>query len=1706
MNRGLSWALNVELADAASKPLLGFARTVQRTEKQTERAGAAAKAAGVDLKDLGGAARYTQSEFDQLTAAEKRAVVESTKLGTNYGKVALGAVQLEKKLDAARGAQEKLNDVQQEGSRLGGKLKGGALAGGAIVGAALSQGINGALDIQAGRANLKARMGLTAVDARRAGRVAGTLYSKAYGESMESVNDAVTAVGQNISRIADTSKADLERITGNTLNLQQAFGAEAQETTRTVGALVKNGMAKDVEEAFDLITTGYQRGADKGGEFLDTLNEYAEPMKSLGLNARDFTSLLVEGAEEGIYSVDKIGDAFKEFSIRAVDGSTASQDAYKAIGLDADAYAQKIKAGGPAAKQATSEIMAALRGVSDPVKRETAGVALFGSMFEDIGEQAILGLDPARSALGKTSGAAKRLGDDLGGTSKAKITAFRREFENGLANVLADKVIPGLEGAWEAAKPTVKVIGDLAEAAGDFGGKHPELAQAAAAIVGVGVAIKGIRFAGAVTGVSSLLRGLGRLTGVGRTAGTQLGNELGDALADSATSRGRRGLSREGSLTRGGVRGRMGSVGKALGGILGLELGDVAAERASDALGRDGAISNGGGKGKGKGGGLLSKMKIAGGILGRALGVSIGAAAAAGVSKLVGDALDRLILGDNNEGKKDARGRALDPLRSNSNPLGPLIEGGKSLIDRLRGNRGGGVITRYQGGGLVPALISSGEQIEEPGGRTWTVPGERVAADNVFAMLPARSKVWTEDSQERRAAGEHVDVNQQVPHFREGGKVQRFARGGFVSTAYGPPWNTMNGTGVTRTGINLKNAPQKYIVAVDPTVIPLKTKTGIWPNPFGYRGKFSAEDTGGAIKGKRIDFYDWRGRDKQYAWGRKKVSVGTSTSAKAEAKGDKDSGSTRVVRTPLDERSVTIQERVRLQDSETRARNAMSAGLTAGLDRGANWTRADTRLLGNPYLATLRQELDEARDTFTRERQLTVREGGISRKAAGNGLVYPLARRGKVLGRPGQGTHNGVNGPRNWQSMRAIDLGVPIGTGVRAIASGTITKAAGSWSGGKRQIDGYTATIKTNAPGKQWFYTHLASRSVKAGDRVTAGQTIGRSGAGNGVPHIHLASVSGQTDRLVETALTASQIRRRERTARRATASGSSRAPRRSPGATVMRPVTGPQTSGYGMRGGRMHKGIDYGVPVGTPVRSIHDGMVLAGIPDPGGWGTNTRVSHGGGLSSLYAHLSSVGVRVGQRVGRGQTIARSGNSGRSTGPHLHLETWRNGAAFNPASLIGQRLRGGGVVQRFARGGVVVGKSTVAPPTGRVGSRVDAVLKSTTDRNLSVLDRTLANLAEDRLIGLQRYLATRTNRGGDAQANARIAKALQAVSEQVGFRIARDAARSGQRLAGISTTYANVERDLNRAGTDTDSIAGREARIAGATTASNAALGERYRLEEERRGIVQNTKGLTAEARKAALDVNKEALDAAKEAAKTFGDEATESLIALERDRTRLAAEDRASRLGVRGALAALTGSRDDDRQVAGDQVREAQRVLDEAKAANRSNDNATTRDYLRQAAEAMATAAQGLREFDNQRAAEILDFDAAVADLTETTEDDVAVAKRREADAQRRYDEAMRRGEDGRADATRALGDLKAAREAQKANTTALEELTAQTNALVDLQRQTLEAAQRAEVGQRISQGDIVRALARVMSGSIGSQLFNAGGTPAVAGRNLGGI
>ncbi|SER34578.1 Murein DD-endopeptidase MepM and murein hydrolase activator NlpD, contain LysM domain [Lentzea xinjiangensis] len=121
-----------------------------------------------------------------------------------------------------------------------------------------------------------------------------------------------------------------------------------------------------------------------------------------------------------------------------------------------------------------------------------------------------------------------------------------------------------------------------------------------------------------------------------------------------------------------------------------------------------------------------------------------------------------------------------------------------------------------------------------------------------------------------------------------------------------------------------------------------------------------------------------------------------------------------------------------------------------------------------------------------------------------------------------------------------------------------------------------------------------------------------------------------------------------------------------------VRPAVGEFSSTYGGRWGTMHFSIDIAGPIGTPVLSAADGVVVE-AGHASGFGLRVRVPHADGTVTVYGHVDTYSVRAGQPVKAGRQIARMGNLGFSTGPHLHFEVWEpGGRKVNPLAWLNER--------------------------------------------------------------------------------------------------------------------------------------------------------------------------------------------------------------------------------------------------------------------------------------------------------------------------------------------------------------------------------------------------------------------------------------------------
>ncbi|MEV5911060.1 phage tail tape measure protein [Streptomyces chartreusis] len=328
---------------------------------------------------------------------------------------------------------------------LGSKLKAGVAGVAAVGGALFAAGFAEAVEQDKSSARLGAQLGLTEKESDRAGKIAGKVFSKGYGESIDQVNDSLKSLAQNGVASINGPRKELAGLSKDALNLAEAFDADVGESAKAAGQLIRTGLVKNGREAFDLLTAGFQSGADKAGDLIDTVNEYSTQWRKAGLSGAQGIGLINQALQAGARDGDVAADAIKEFSIRAVDGSKTTADGWKALGLNADSMAAKFARGGKAANGVLDLTLDKLRGIKDPVKQSQIAVALFGTQAEDLG-QSLLAMDPSTAAagLGKVGGAADRMGKTLHNTATNNIEVFKRQALQGLATFADKYALPAL--------------------------------------------------------------------------------------------------------------------------------------------------------------------------------------------------------------------------------------------------------------------------------------------------------------------------------------------------------------------------------------------------------------------------------------------------------------------------------------------------------------------------------------------------------------------------------------------------------------------------------------------------------------------------------------------------------------------------------------------------------------------------------------------------------------------------------------------------------------------------------------------------------------------------------------------------------------------------------------------------------------------------------------------------------------------------------------------------------------------------------------------------------------------------------------------------------------------------------------------------------------------------------------------------------------
>lgn len=350
--------------------------------------------------------------------------------------------------DAITGAVPLVGKVGELTAGLSGAQAAAIGVGAATVGVG-ALAVNAADDMKGAMNDFLASTGKSREETERYQGVLENIYANNYGESFSDIGQAMAEVTK---QLGDMDDAELQNITESAYALQSE-GYEIKESIRASKA-VMNQFGISGEEAMNLIATGYQKGLDFSDEMLDSLSEYSVQFEKVGFDADDMFKVLQKGADSGAFKLDTVGDAIKEMAIRVVDGSDTTKQGFELLGLNADEMAEKFAAGGDTAKDAFNEMLDALAAMEDPLAQNTAGVDLFGTMWEDLGPDAV-------TALAEIEEGAYATGEELNNLKDIKCDNLGAMFEELKRNVelllipIGEMLIPLLSILIETILPVI---------------------------------------------------------------------------------------------------------------------------------------------------------------------------------------------------------------------------------------------------------------------------------------------------------------------------------------------------------------------------------------------------------------------------------------------------------------------------------------------------------------------------------------------------------------------------------------------------------------------------------------------------------------------------------------------------------------------------------------------------------------------------------------------------------------------------------------------------------------------------------------------------------------------------------------------------------------------------------------------------------------------------------------------------------------------------------------------------------------------------------------------------------------------------------------------------------------------------------------------------------------------------------------------------
>lgn len=450
----------------------------------------------------------------------------SENLGTAYAEIELRLSNVERQsqqfrrqmddnADTSEESQERIQGsakkTKMELAASMGKAGAAVVAFGAVAIAALAGAVKKYSEHNSAMKLFQAQTAKTGKELKGFEKAIKSTYMDAYGESVEDVAKQYS----NFTRVLGTTDKETKTLVQGAYNLNKIFEIDMNTTLQATSSLMKNyGMTGT--KALDLITAATQKAGDKSDDLLDTINEYAPQFSKLGFSAEEATNMIIKGMQDGAFNTDQLADAIKEMGIILPEIAAEGGELFKEIlgsQEEADKIVQGLTDGSMSSASAMKILNKRLFSMKDLVKQNELGVALYGTMWEELGADTVRAMTDSKNALGDFDGAMKKAGDTVNDSFDVEFTKFKRQLEE-IVVIVGESLAPVVKDLTELMKGFSDKMGDADPKTIALVAKIAALAAIITTVVGGLMVVVGV--------ISKVVAAVTSLYGVLSAAGTAI--------------------------------------------------------------------------------------------------------------------------------------------------------------------------------------------------------------------------------------------------------------------------------------------------------------------------------------------------------------------------------------------------------------------------------------------------------------------------------------------------------------------------------------------------------------------------------------------------------------------------------------------------------------------------------------------------------------------------------------------------------------------------------------------------------------------------------------------------------------------------------------------------------------------------------------------------------------------------------------------------------------------------------------------------------------------------------------------------------------------------------------------------------------------------------------------------------------------------------